>query len=52
MIIKGIKKKSVLERRKDEIEWKKTPLLALVTSVDAFLGGMGRGFLDIAMIEE
>lgn len=24
MIIKGIKKKSVLERRKDEIEWKKT----------------------------
>ena len=27
MIIKGIKKKNVLERRKDEIEWKKTTLL-------------------------
>ena len=41
MIIKGIKKKSVLERRKDE-----------VTSVDAFFVGMGLGFLDTAMIEE
>ena len=52
MIIKGIKKKSVLERRKDEIEWKKTTLLAMVTSVDAFFVGMGLGFLDTAMIEE
>ena len=46
MIIKGIKKKNVLERRKDEIEWKKTTLL------DAFFVGMGLGFLDTAMIEE
>ena len=52
MIIKGIKKKNVLERRKDEIEWKKTTLLAMVTSVDAFFVGMGLGFLDTAMIEE
>ena len=52
MIIKGMKKKSVLERRKDEIEWKKTTLLAMVTSVDAFFVGMGLGFLDTAMIEE
>lgn len=52
MIIKGIKKKKVLERRKDEVEWKKTALLALVTSVDAFFAGMGLGFLDTAMIEE
>ena len=52
MIIKGIKKKSVLERRKDEVEWKKTTLLAMVTSVDAFFVGMGLGFLDTAMIEE
>lgn len=44
MIIKGIKKKNVLERRKDEIEWKKTTLLAMVTSVDAFFVGMGLGF--------
>ena len=29
MILKGIRKKKVLERRKDEIEWKKTTLLAL-----------------------
>ena len=35
-----------------EIEWKKTTLLALVTSVDAFFVGMGLGFLDTAMIEE
>ena len=41
MILKGIRKKKVLERRKDEIEWKKTTLLALVTSVDAFFVGMG-----------
>ena len=27
MILKGIRKKKVLERRKDEIEWKKTTLL-------------------------
>ena len=46
------KKKNVLERRKDEIEWKKTTLLAMVTSVDAFFVGMGLGFLDTAMIEE
>ena len=52
MILKGIRKKKVLERRKDEIEWKKTTLLALVTSVDAFFVGMGLGFLDTAMIEE
>ena len=52
MIIKGIRKKKVLERRKDEIEWKKTAILALVTSVDAFFVGMGLGFLDTAMIEE
>ena len=52
MILKGIRKKKVLERRKDEIEWKKTMLLALVTSVDAFFVGMGLGFLDTAMIEE
>ena len=51
MILKGIRKKKVLERRKDEIEWK-TTLLALVTSVDAFFVGMGLGFLDTAMIEE
>ena len=52
MILKGIRKKKVLERRKDEIEWKKTTLLALVTRVDAFFVGMGLGFLDTAMIEE
>ena len=40
MILKGIRKKKVLERRKDEIEWKKTTLLALVTSVDAFFVGV------------
>ena len=40
MILKGIRKKKVLERRKDEIEWKKTTLLALVTSVDAFFVGI------------
>ncbi len=52
MILKGIRKKKVLERRKDEIEWKKTTFLALITSVDAFFVGMGLGFLDTAMIEE
>ena len=52
MIIKGIKKKKVLERRKDDIEWNRTVVLALVTSVDAFFVGMGLGFLDTAMIEE
>ena len=44
MIIKGIKKKNVLERRKDEIEWKKTTLLAMVTSVDAIFCRNGAGF--------
>lgn len=52
MIIKGIKKKKVLERRKDEIEWGRMTVLALVTSVDAFFVGLGLGFLDTAMIEE
>lgn len=36
MIIKGIKKKNVLERRKDEIEWKKTTLP--VTVLEAVIG--------------
>ena len=40
------KKKNVLERRKDEIEWKKTTLLAMVTSVDAFFVGINDFFKD------
>ena len=51
-IHKVIRKKQVWESTKEEIEWKKTTLLALVTSVDAFFVGMGLGFLDTAMIEE
>lgn len=50
MVCKGIRRENVLERRKDVIEWKTTTVLALLTSVDAFLAGVGLGFLDIEMI--
>ena len=46
MICKGVKREQVLERRKDAIEWKTTTALALVTSIDAFMAGVGMGFLD------
>ena len=52
MIWKGLKKRNVLERRNDEIDWKKTTFLALVTSVDAFLAGIGMGFLEAEMIHQ
>ena len=32
--------------------WKKTTFLALVTSVDAFLAGIGMGFLEAQMIHQ
>ena len=41
MIWKGLKKRNILEQRNDEIDWKKTTFLALITSVDAFLAGIG-----------
>ena len=50
MVSKGIKHETVLERRKDTIEWKTTVVLAFVTSVDAFFAGIGLGFLDAEMI--
>lgn len=46
MIWKGLKKRNILEQRNDEIDWKKTTFLALITSVDAFLAGIGMGFLE------
>lgn len=52
MICKGIKRETVLERRKDEIEWRTTTVLAFLTSIDAFLAGVGLGFLDIEMIAQ
>lgn len=52
MIWKGLKKRNILERRNDEIDWKKTTFLALVTSVDAFLAGIGMGFLEAQMIHQ
>ena len=42
MICKGVKREQVLERRKDAIEWKTTTALALVTSIDAFMAGVGK----------
>ena len=42
----------VLEQRNDEIDWKKTTFLALITSVDAFLAGIGMGFLEAQMIHQ
>ena len=50
MIWKGLKKRNILEQRNDEIDWKKTTFLALITSVDAFLAGIGMGFLEAQMI--
>lgn len=52
MIWKGLKKQNILERRNDRIDWKKTVFLALVTSVDAFLAGIGMGFLEAEMIKQ
>lgn len=52
MIWKGLKKRNILEQRNDEIDWKKTTFLALVTSVDAFLAGIGMGFLEAQMIHQ
>ena len=49
MIWKGLKKRNILEQRNDEIDWKKTTFLALITSVDAFLAGIGMGFLEVKM---
>ena len=52
MIWKSLNKKNILERRNDKIDWKKTTFLALVTSVDAFLAGIGMGFLEAEMIHQ
>ena len=52
MICKGVKREQVLERRKDAIEWKTTTALALVTSIDAFMAGVGMGFLDTEVIAQ
>ena len=52
MIWKGLKKQNLLERRNDEIDWKKTTFLAFVTSIDAFLAGIGMGFLEAQMIHQ
>ena len=52
MIWKGLKKRNILEQRNDEIDWKKTTFLALITSVDAFLAGIGMGFLEAQMIHQ
>ena len=52
MICKGVKGEQVLERRKDAIEWKTTTALALVTSIDAFMAGVGMGFLDTEVIAQ
>ena len=52
MIWKSLNKKNILERRNDKIDWKKTTFLALVTSVDAFLVGIGMGFLEAEMIHQ
>ena len=52
MIWKGLKKQNLLERRNDIIDWKKTTILAFVTSIDAFLAGIGMGFLDAQMIQQ
>ena len=50
--LKGLKKRNILEQRNDEIDWKKTTFLALITSVDAFLAGIGMGFLEAQMIHQ
>lgn len=50
MMSKGVKHENVLERRNDEIDWESTALLAILTSIDATLAGIGLGFLGTEMI--
>lgn len=49
MLCKGVKHENVLERRNDNIAWMSTVFLAVLTSIDTFLAGIGFGFLGTQM---
>jgi len=41
-----------IERRNDEINWKRLRKLAVLTSVDAYFAGMGIGFWSVEILEQ
>ena len=49
---RDLRSETFLNSANDEIDWKKTTFLALITSVDAFLAGIGMGFLEAQMIHQ
>lgn len=46
MICKGIRRENVLERRKDDVDWKRMLPLSVVTGIDALFAGAGMRFLE------